>query len=135
MMEAAVNCLVNDASRKFVCPSMGRTVRRSVTPYPRRKTGFPSRTTRTAAPGALEDFRGAKMASTWVGETWAEAVATEKISAQENTAASFSFKSRPRAATDAWIFAYDSTIRMRLRRADRQECSKDISLPGWVLRR
>src|SRR5579864_8647504 len=71
MMQVAVNCLVNDARRKFVCASIGCRVRRSVTPYPRRKTGCPSWMTRTAAPGAALDFNAEKMASIWEEGTWA----------------------------------------------------------------
>src|SRR5579859_209488 len=82
MMHAAVNCFVNDARRKFVCASMGWRVRMSVTPYPWRKTGFPLRMTRTAAPGAVVDFRGEKMASTWVGETWAVEKTLKNASAE-----------------------------------------------------
>src|SRR5260370_8689104 len=73
MIAVAVNCLVKEAKRKFVFASIGRKVRRSVTPYPRRNTGCPSRTTRTAAPGAWLDLREEKMASTWVDETCADA--------------------------------------------------------------
>ena len=91
-MQAAVNCLVNDASRKFVCASIGRKVRRSVTPYPRRKMGLPLRTTRTAAPGAVVDFSEEKTASIWAGETWAEEVTADKISANHNLVAWIDFK-------------------------------------------
>src|SRR5271169_732413 len=98
MMHAAVNCLVNDASRKLVCSSIFVRVRRSVTPYPRRKTVPPLRTTSTAAPGALLDFSGAKMASIWREETWAEAVTAEKTSADSNAVASLIFTVDPRSA-------------------------------------
>src|SRR6266567_7827895 len=93
MIAVAVNCLVNDARRKFVLASMGCRVRRSVTPYPRRKTGLPSRTTRIAAPGALVDLRDAKMVSICVEETWAEA---EKASGNSNVIANGVFKASPR---------------------------------------
>src|SRR5579859_1064404 len=95
MMHAAVNCFVNDARRKFVCASMGWRVRMSVTPYPRRKTGLPLRMTRTATPGAVVDFRGKKMASIWVEDTWAEASADKK-SEIRSTAACQIFKGKPR---------------------------------------
>src|ERR1700686_4721285 len=93
MMQAAVNCFVNDARRKFVCASIGRRVRRSVTPYPWRKTGLPLRMTRTAAPGAVAELSGAKMASIWVEETWAGVVAAEKINARKIALVSVGFKS------------------------------------------
>src|SRR5208337_1132120 len=96
MMQAAVNCLVNEASRKFVFASMGRRVRRSVTPYPRRKTVLALRTTSTAAPGALLDFSEAKMASIWLEETWAEVETAEKARARSNAGASLEFKASPR---------------------------------------
>src|SRR5438270_9598294 len=98
MMAAAVNCLVKDARRKFVEGSMGCFVRRSVTPYPRRKTGFPLRMTRTAAPGALLDFRGAKTASMRVEETWAVAAPEEQTRPNSNAVASFGFRIDPRTS-------------------------------------
>src|SRR5258707_10791795 len=79
MIAAAVNCLVNDARRKLVFESMGCNVRKSVTPYARRNTGRPSRTTRTAAPGALPDFRDEKMASTCADETCPDARMTKRV--------------------------------------------------------
>src|SRR5579871_1283216 len=72
MMHAAVNCLVKEASRKFVCASIGRRVRRSVTPYPWRNTALPFLMTITAAPGASDDFSGAKIASICDDETCAK---------------------------------------------------------------
>src|SRR5271166_284623 len=94
-MLAAVNCLVNEARRKFVSASIGRRVRRSLTPYPRRKTGRPLRTTSTAAPGALLDFSELKMASIWVGETWAEQRLGKK-SASRSANKYLVFKGNPR---------------------------------------
>src|SRR5580700_3256574 len=82
MMQAAVNCLVNDARRKLVFAPMGSRVRRSVTPYPRRNTGRPLRTTRTAAPGASLDLSVEKMESIRLAETWpVEICAAVKASA------------------------------------------------------
>src|SRR5689334_1388941 len=72
MIQVAVNCLVKEASRKLVFDSMGCRVRRSVTPYPWRKTTCPWRTTSTATPGALLDFSEAKRSSICVDETWAQ---------------------------------------------------------------
>src|SRR5580658_3892455 len=69
MMQAAVNCLVNDARRKLVFASMGCRERRSVTPYPRRNTGRPLRTTRTAAPGSSLDLSVEKIESIRLAET------------------------------------------------------------------
>src|SRR5271157_2066039 len=96
MIQVAVNCLVNEASRKFVFASMGWRVRRSVTPYPRRKTGRPLWTTSTAAPGALLDFSEAKMASIWVEETWGDAETAEKARVRSRAFASLVFKAIPR---------------------------------------
>src|SRR5207245_7861893 len=75
MMQVAVNCLVKEASRKSVTGLIRARVRRSVTPYPRRNTGLPLLTTRTAAPGALVDFNDSNTASIWLLENWAEAEA------------------------------------------------------------
>src|ERR1700751_5287931 len=94
MMHAAVNCLVNDARRKSVCGVMGCMARRSVTPYPRRKAGLPSRTTSTAAPGALLDFRGAKMGSMRSEGTWAAAFMATEIESSE-IAVHFRFNDPP----------------------------------------
>src|ERR1700729_928226 len=94
MMAAAVNCLVNDASLKFVLASIGRRQRKSVIPYPRRNPGFPLRTTRTAAPGALLDFSEAKTASIWSAETWAEAVTIDRLTAEKAKANSTADASR-----------------------------------------
>src|SRR5271166_3574975 len=92
-MQAAVNCLVNEARRKLVWASILVRVRRSVTPYPRRNATRPLRTTSTAAPGALLDFSGAKIASIWLGETWPEAkTVEEKIAKPSSAAASVDFK-------------------------------------------
>src|ERR1700680_4080864 len=93
MMEAAVNCLVNEARRKFVFASMGRRVRRSVTPYPRQKTGCPLRTTRTAAPGASLDFSDAKMASIRLVRTWAATTVETTTAHRKHAAASRGLKS------------------------------------------
>jgi hypothetical protein len=51
MMAMAVNCLVTDARRKFVCSSILCSERRSVTPYSRCNTICPPSMTMTAAPG------------------------------------------------------------------------------------
>src|ERR1700684_482028 len=92
MMQAAVNCLVNDARRKSVCASILVLLRRSVTPYPRRKTTRPLRTTSTAAPGASLDFSAAKMASIWLEDTCADEAAEEKTAKTSNPVASVDFK-------------------------------------------
>src|SRR5581483_4217648 len=72
MMQVAVNCLVKEASRKLVSGRIGVRVRKSVTPYPSRKTTCPWRTTSTAAPGASLDFSEEKRWSIWADETWAK---------------------------------------------------------------
>src|ERR1700722_2553739 len=96
MTAAAVNCLVKEARRKFVCASIRCWVRRSVTPYPRRKAGLPLWTTRTAAPGASVDFRESKIASILVEETWAGALPENKASADSSAILSLVFNASPR---------------------------------------
>src|SRR5580658_5136098 len=109
MMQAAVNCLVNEARRKLVWASILVRVRNSVTPYPRRNTTRrPLRTTRTAAPGASFDFSEAKMASTWLAETWAELVTAEKTKAQSKAVASLVLMASPQRRK-AWIILGSST--------------------------
>src|SRR5580658_8277732 len=95
MMQAAVNCSVNDARRKLVFASMGCRVRRSVTPYPRRNTGRPLRTTRTAAPGASLDLSVEKMESIWLVETWLVDTCLVEICAEAKASASATSKAAP----------------------------------------
>src|ERR1700722_1157370 len=101
MMQAAVNCLVNDARRKLVWASILVRVRKSMTPYPRPNATRPLWTTSTAAPGASFDFSAAKMASIWLDETWAEPVTAEKTSAQSNVVASLVLMASPQCRA-AW---------------------------------
>src|SRR5436309_680344 len=86
-MAVAVNCLVTDARRKFVCESILCDVRKSVTPYPRWKTTAPFRRTSTAPPGALLDLKAAKTESILCADTWAAAEQTEIAEAIANAAA------------------------------------------------
>src|SRR5271167_344724 len=111
MMAVAVNCLVKEARRKFVFASIGRRVRRSVTPYPRRNTGCPLWITRTAAPGAVLDFRGAKMASIWEGETWAAAEKAKRTRATRSVFASLFFKASPRCSGIATFSSHGNNLK------------------------
>src|ERR1700741_3439560 len=92
MMHVAVNCLVKEASRKSVTGLMRVRVRRSVTPYPRRNTGLPLLTTRTAAPGALVDFNESNTASIWLLETWPETEARRMTHETRKASGSLIFK-------------------------------------------
>src|SRR6266851_9546562 len=83
MTAVAVNCLVDEARRKLVCALILLRVRRSVTPYPRRKAMRPSRITSTAAPGPFSDFRLAKIAATSSAEG-SEAAAMVAINVRIN---------------------------------------------------
>src|SRR5437588_2442684 len=62
-MAIAVNCLVNEASRKFACASIFVFLRRSVTPQPCSKSVLPFCRTSTARPGASGEVTPEKTAS------------------------------------------------------------------------
>src|ERR1700745_1606080 len=73
MTAVAVNCFVNDARRKFVAGVIGPRLRKSVTPYPLRKTALSLFTTRTAQPGSRGVIDFDNRASTCAANVCADA--------------------------------------------------------------